>query len=372
MMMQPTFFSVLLLATPAACAALDGDPAELGSESREAINGGEAFRRVVMTRIYQHDRWMLPAAEGYRAAEFPDHVDQKIAYVCDKLAELKPSYVSGLLRYDALEQVSADSDQVRVFHGVRACLESKITDKKIRFDVVLNAIHYTKPQAMEGKPKYSTKKQAARALKDRLGQIDAILQPDIVFFDFYSVPFHHSNWFPDALLEGIRWIHQDAQHIKYVGGNVWGMNAPQGSDFVALDNFDRKHLIGFEFVKKQAKKLGEKYPVLMHLENNPTKREGKGTRWTMLGRNYRRDVLAEHASSQNKVNYWYMYPVFFPLCIDTNGDHVCECVKPPSGDDRRCSGRPNMAYDAFADVDAGGGNPMSDKIKEYLASETNH
>jgi hypothetical protein len=71
------------------------------------------------------------------------------------------------------------------------------------------------------------------------------------------------------------------------------------------------------------------------------------------------------------VGYWYMYPVYFPLCIDSDGNNTCDCVTPPNGDDKRCAGRPNMAYDAFQDVDPGGGNPMSDKIAEYLASETN-
>lgn len=126
-----------------------------------------------------------------------------------------------------------------------------------------------------------------------------------------------------------------------------------------------------DFIKEQAARLGPSYPVLMHIENNPTKREGKGTRWTSNGRSYRMDALEEHATSQNQSDYWYMYPVFFPLCIDTDGNHTCECVEPASDGEDRCTGRPNMAYDAFQDVDEGGGNPMSDKMKEYLATHTN-
>lgn len=358
----------LLAALPAAC-ALEGDP-NVGTEVRGAtINADEAFRRVVAARIYQHDAWMLPAADGYRAAELPDPVDQHIAYVCDKLAELRPTYVSGLLRFDALEAIDPASDPVRVYQGVRACLQAAL-DHQVRFDVVLNAIHYSKPQAMEGKPKYATKRQAARALKDRLKEIDSILQPDLIFFDFYSVPFHHSNWFPDALEEGIEWIHHDAAHARYVGGNVWGMYVPPHTDFVVLDNFDREHMSGFDFVKHQAARLGPDYPVLMHIENNPNKKAGKGTRWTSNGRSYREDVLQEQASSQNQSDYWYMYPVFFPLCIDTDGNHTCDCVPPPSGDDDRCAGRPNMAYDAFQDL-AADGSPLSDTIKTYLATYTN-
>ncbi len=360
--------AILVVASLTSCAL--AEDADLGTESRAALNANDAFRRVVAARMYQHDVWMLPAADGYRAAEFPDPVDQHIAYVCDKLAELRPTYVSGLLRFDALETVDAASDQARVFNGVRTCLEVAL-DQNVRFDVVLNAIHYTKPQAMEGKPKYSTKRQAARALKDRLAEIDSILQPDIIFFDFYSVPFNHSNWFPDALEEGIRWIHEDAEHARYVGGNVWGLNVPKKSDFVVLDNFDRKHMSGFDFVKHQAARLGPDYPVLMHIENNPTKRDGKGTRWTSNGPSYRREVLEEHATNQNQADYWYMYPVFFPVCIDSNGDHTCECVPPGSGNDDRCGGRPNMSYDAFQDVDESGGNSMSEKIKGYLATQTN-
>lgn len=365
--MRTQALALLLAAAASSCAALD-EEANLGTESRPALNARDAFRRVVAARMYQHATWVLPAANGYRAAEFPELVDQRVAYVCDRLAELRPTYVSGLLRFDALESVDAGSDQVRVYHGVRACLETAL-DQQVRFDVVLNAIHYSKPQAMEGKPKYSTKRQAARALKDRLKEIDDILQPDIIFFDFYSVPFHHANWFPDALEEGIRWIHEDARHARHVGGNVWGMFVPPKSDFIALDNFDRKHTSGMDFVKQQAARLGPDYPVLMHIENNPTKGAGKGTRWTSNGRSYRLDVLEEHASSQNQSDYWYMYPVFFPLCIDTDGNNTCECV-PSAGGDDRCAGRPNMAYDAFQDLDEGG-TPMSDDIKAFLATETN-
>ncbi|HEU5058824.1 MAG TPA: hypothetical protein VFU21_19960, partial [Kofleriaceae bacterium] len=159
-------------------------------------------------------------------------------------------------------------------------------------------------------------------------------------------------------------------HIRYVGGNVWGMFVPKGSDFIALDNFDRKHISGFDFVLHQAARLGSIYPTLMHIENNPTKKSGKGTRWTSNGRNYRLDVLEEQASTQNQGDYFYMYPVFFPLCIDTDGDRTCECV-PSAGGDDRCNGRPNMAYDAFQDLDEAGGNPMSDRIKAYLATYTN-
>ena len=358
---------LLLAALATSCAMGEGD--NLGTE-RRPLDAGDAFRRVVAARIYQHELWMLPAADGYRAAELPDLLDRRIAYVCDKLAELRPTYVSGLLRFDALEPVDPASEQVRVYHGVRACLEEAV-DHQVRFDVVLNAIHYSKPQAMEGKPRYATRRQASRALVDRLKEIDAVLQPDIVFFDFYAVPFHHSNWFPDAIEDGIRWIHEDAEHLRYVGGNVWGLFVPRKSDFAVLDNFDRKHVSGFDYVQRQAARIGTSYPVLMHIENNPNKRDGKGTRWTSNGRSYRLDVLEEHASSQNQSDYWYMYPVFFPLCIDVDGDHTCDCETPASGDQSRCAGRPNMAYDAFQDLDPAGGRPMSDEIKAYLATETN-
>ncbi|HEU5060689.1 MAG TPA: hypothetical protein VFU21_29360, partial [Kofleriaceae bacterium] len=75
--------SILLAALAASC-ALDEDP-ELGT-ARYPLNAREAFRRVVAARMFQHDLWMLPAADGYRAAELPDPTDRRIAYVCDKLA----------------------------------------------------------------------------------------------------------------------------------------------------------------------------------------------------------------------------------------------------------------------------------------------
>jgi hypothetical protein len=301
----------------------------------------QTFRRVVIGRIYQHEHWTLPGADTYQVEKHPDLRKRRIAYVCDTLSKLRPTYVSGLLRLDAAEELNAEQRQI--YKGIVDCVRANVDEHKVRFDVVLNPKHYTEDAPDEA---------AGRALlKARIDTLDAQLDPDLWFFDFYSVPFDDGNdgyrpWHEGVMQAGIKRIHEKG---GLVGGTVWGMKAPPGSDFAALDNFDRKQgcVDGFDVIKKQAAALRDEIPLLMHIENNPQNAGSHGLKWIDRGPGYRRAVLDHHAKSQDRVGYSYMYPVFFPLQIVAHDPVVME------------------AYDASRDGD------LLDRMKKLMHDEAN-
>jgi hypothetical protein len=287
----------------------------------------DSLRRVVLARLYQHDQWTLTAVP-----------DGDVAYACDVIARLRPTYVSGLLRFDAGEPLL--QKHVDVYNGVRACVRERVRNHPVRFDVVLNALHYTDPAI------HADRADAEAALVSRLAELD-VLAPDIWFFDFFSVPFNDENTdhHRSAIREGIAWAHANQQ---LVGGNVWGLEPPPGADFAALDNFDRPGGVdGLEYVARQTGAMADELPLVMHIENNPQKPQSKGLLWIHGSREYRKQVLDKHASLQNATDYFYMYPVFFPLQIAGANNEL------------------RLAYDARQD-----GN-MLDTMAEHLDRYTN-
>ena len=311
--MRKSWSSCLAVVVLAACSSIacggmdryDDEETEELAEPMSADKLPATFERVVLGRVYQHHWWTVPAADAYQPDVYPDLFQRRVAYVCNALASLKPTLVSGLLRLDGSEQLL--EEQRLTYRAIRVCVRDKV-NHPVRFDIVLNALHYTDPAV------FPTSDEAAQALKARLEELRVAIGPDIWFFDFFSVPWNdeHVNWHRGALQAGIKWIHD---HHGVVGGNVWGMNAPPGSDFAALDNFDRGNIDGMTFVEKQTEALGDMLPLLMHIENNPQKPGSKGLLWLHGSYEYRKDVLAKHASHQKDWGYRYMYPAYFPLEI---------------------------------------------------------
>lgn len=279
----------------------------------------DLMKRVVLGRLYQKKDWTLPNV-GPTPAE-------RIAYVCNVLKPLRPTYVSGLVRLD--DDAPIAPEVVQVFNGIRGCLPNA------KFDVVLNAEHYTDPK------RHANGQQARDALKARAKELKNVMHADIVFFDFFNSPYNdeHKDWYRDALTDGTRFIRKTL-NMK-VGGNVWGMTLPPNSDFVALDNFDRGSTDGYVYDKKQIDHFRGRLPIMIHVENNPQKRDSMGLKWIDNGPEYRRDQVAKYAGDQAKEGFSYMFPVFFPLQCCAGG----QC-----GPDK-CSVQPSdrIAYDASRD-----------------------
>ncbi len=299
----------LLVAAALACSASsdDGqtavDDAPLGRAGLD-----EAFRRVVIGRIFQHDDWLVKAADGYRVNTYPNLRARRIAYVCDTYAPLDPTYVSGLIRLDADEDLGPE--QIAIYRGIRRCLRAR-ANHPIRFDVVLNALHYADPDA------YPTGGKGADALRGRLKNLTEDLAPDLFFFDFYTVPFHDAkgkDWNKGAIVAGIDWIHF---HGRLVGGNVWGESVPDGTDFAAVDDSG-----GLDRTRAQAAAL-HGVPLLFHIQNDPQSPKSAGLAFLEGTPGERENIVRRESELQRDIHASYMYPVFFPLrFVDGKGNRM--------------------------------------------------
>src|SRR5687767_10488128 len=103
----------------AGCASeVDDEPS---AESESELSVPDFFGgRIAMARFYQHARAAVPKSE----------IPRKV----DELAQVRPTYVSGLVRLDPDDDVNAD--HIAAYQAVHAKMP------KARYDVVLNAEHY--------------------------------------------------------------------------------------------------------------------------------------------------------------------------------------------------------------------------------------
>jgi hypothetical protein len=314
--------SKLLVATAilsTGCVADAGGEAE--PESTDSAEQGVAplrrgdlpvtFRRVVLGRVLQHEDWTLPKTDtnGDGKADLV----RDTAYVCDVYAKLAPTYVSGLVRIDGDEPLTAT--QIDAYRAIRSCLRDKV-GKTVRFDFVLNAEHYDTPKAVE----------------QRLAEVHAALDPDVYFFDFYQAAYRVK---PNVVAAAVAWVHA---HDRVVGGNVWGHEAPPGSDFVAVDDAS-----GLTDTADQIRKLRADHPslpILMHLENNPGHEHNLGEAWMFDWDTAQREsALRKRVGVAHDAGARTMMPVFFPLSAQRKGDYAA------------FHGPGMIAYDAAQDGD---------------------
>lgn len=321
-------------------ACIVGEDAEDDVVSLEKKKEGAEYERVVLGRMYHTERWMLPAADTY-APHLATVAERRIAYVCDALVKLKPTYVSGLVR---LAWDTPISDDMRtIFNGVRQCVRSKV-NHPVKFDVVLNALHFTERRQDANKPEdgVTSKEEGSERIKTRLKEASAAFAPDIWFFDFYTVPFNSDAqpYFEGAMRDGIDWIHNVDR--KKVGGNAWGKNIPDGTDLIAVPLIG-----GFADSADQIAALTKQVPTLVHIRNDPHICDSEGLAWFSGGPDRRASSLQNHASKQAGLNVGYMYPLFFPLSA------TAECAPPNT---------PQVAYDAVLDGNLG---KMRDLMDRY-------
>lgn len=292
------------------CLSNEAPPEPSGDQSSAATRGASdlqpAFRRVVMGRIYQHDKWTLPAADTYQADRFATVFERRVAYVCDTYAALDPTFVSGLVRLDDDETV--DGERVETFKAIRQCIRERVTGHVVRFDVVLNALQYSDPDTIP------TAAKGAELLQQRLEEVRTKLDPDFYFFDFFTVPFnrHDKDWHADAISRGMDWIHA---HDRFVGGNFWGKNVPKGTDFAAVDDSG-----GIDDTRAQSAAIlangGGKLPLVIHVRNDPQVPGSEGLKFISGDLAYRRSVVTSEAALSSDLGCSYGLPVFFPLRID--------------------------------------------------------
>ena len=312
---------IALLALSMGC-TMEVDDEAVGTASAAMDN--DMLKRVIIARMFQRDHWTIPAAKDWNVAKYPDPIERKIAYVCEALAFLKPTYVSGLVRIDAEQELTADSDQVRIFDGVKKCVRGRMPPgHAVKFDVVLNALHYTDPEYG-----VHSDEEGAKKLRERLQSAHAALEPDAWFFDFYTTPWNQpkndkgQKRFPQAMRTGINWIHDKKPNKPHqlVGGNAWGSKIPDGTNFISITDKG-----GMETVAELADKIRDQgIPLLMHVRNDPHIDGSEGRLWTEKSRAYRKSVLAREVDGQKQHGYVYMFPVFFPLDKAMNSYNAVE------------------------------------------------
>jgi hypothetical protein len=283
-------------------AAADGGRAELMAD--RAGGRPDYLDRVVIARMYQNGSWTIPAAQNFTP-------ERKIEYVCQALAYLKPTYVSGLVRLDWKKDSPHLDEQVKVFNGVRECVHREVNND-VKFDIVLNALHYT-----DSKYDIPDAKAGTERMRERLRTAQAAFHPDGWFFDFYANPYKDgkdgSHRFPGPLENGITWIHDKKQ---FVGGTIWGIDheLPPHSDFFAVT--DRG---GPDYTKDLVKGLKREHqhtPVLMHIDNDPKntdqgEKESQNSKFWRGSDQYREKEIRQQFDDR-QVGYRYMFPVFFP------------------------------------------------------------
>ncbi len=346
---RPTsaLFLPLCAALLGSCDAEDDPQADL-AEFRSEI-GEVGLSRVVIARMYQGPKWIVEDVP----ASAP--VADKVKHVCDAIKPLLPTYVSGLVRLDATDDIAAIEDMKDVFAGVKSCVRDHVlakTGRKVRFDVVLNALHYT------AETKGVTDKSVGLGLLEaRVASANAALKPDGYFFDFFSDPWvvtpeEGEDYHPDALADGIKVIQKQG---RFVGGNMLRTFTPPGADFMAFT--DRGGGVNVHDVVDRLAKQNSEVPMLLHIRNDPHCRGSEGRLYVGADRPYRKRQLRRHVKWADQFGLTYMYPVFFPLYspnfVETTD---CDHPKPDHGDKVHAG----FVFDASLD-----GN-LLDRMKEYL------
>ncbi len=228
------------------------------------------FDRIAMARVYQTGRWTLPN-------QTPDSVGKT-------LADLKPTWVAGLVRVKSSEDLTAT--EAAAFKTIRNHVRAK--SPRCKFDVVLNGKDYRTP----------------REITKKMEQIHKLIPVDMWFFDFYNRGYR-SN--PRVTLAAIEWAHR---HGQWIGGNCWGTRVPPGSDFASLD--DVNFILNRSHIKAIRRRTG--LPVTAHLNNNPQHGPtGDCARFIQKWDAAKREAYVEKfAGRQAEWGFRFMYPVFFP------------------------------------------------------------
>lgn len=276
----------------------------------------QLFSRVTIGRLYQHDQWTLPAADTYQPGRYPTVLERRIAYVCDTLIPLRPTFVTGMMRFDATEPVLPE--HVAVYLGVKRCLREAL-GHPVRFDVVLNTLHYTDPMD------FPTPAEGSAALLGRLCELNELLHPDLWFFDFYNDILRDTARFPGfyrrPMNDAIAWIHD---HQQFVGGSVGGHDPRalfDGTDYVSIDTACND-LTGCPMggtcdqlcsALSQASTWDGVVPLLLRIRNDPQVSGSEGLQWINGTHQQRLATLRTHTSNQARGPYRYSYPIFYPL-----------------------------------------------------------
>jgi len=230
--------------------------------------------RIVDVRMYQGRRWTI---EGETASS-----------VGAALAALRPTYVSGLIRFPA--DKGAGSYEVTAWNKVRDALRAAVPHARISIE--LNALEYPTP----------------RSISAKMQQIRERFDNDAWLFDFYTSAARRR---PQVMAAAVASAHDNGESI---GGNAFGLASnpriPRGTDFIAVQ--DSRFRIDLDAVRALSKRVPA---VFFHLGNAPALPQSDGCAWIRdLKTKDRRAYLVERAHQQRAYGFRLEYPLFYPEC----------------------------------------------------------
>jgi hypothetical protein len=261
-------FALACLATAAASDDSLAGPATLAPDSG----------RIASVRMFQDEQF---TAKG----ETP-------ATIGAALAELRPTYVSALLRYGANEKVRPR--QIAAWNTVVAAVRA--VSPNTMFSVELNAMQYPK----------------VKKLNSMMARVRNAIGPDVWLFDFYTPA---AKRYPKVVAAAVANAHANGELI---GGNAFGIAndppIPEGTDYIAVQDFN------FKINLKAVRELATRAPVFFHLGNSPNLPDSDGCEFIEDYSTKKRTRYIRKRARQQAVNsFRFAYPVFFPECERNRG-----------------------------------------------------
>ena len=183
--------------------------------------------RIAWVRVYQDNKFI---ARG----ETPESIGAA-------LAELRPTYVTSLIRYAAGERVRAR--EVAAWNTIREAVLA--TSPQAEFAIELNALQYP----------------TVRSLNAMMARVRARYDNEGWLFDFYTTQTARK---PGVMAAAVTNAHANGE---WIGGNAFGIGKspkfPPGTDFLEVQDF------GFRIDLDAVRELSERVPVHFHLGNSP-------------------------------------------------------------------------------------------------------
>jgi hypothetical protein len=249
--------------------------AALGSEAGRAGTPATPpdASRIAWVRAYQHGKWTVrgETAESVGAA----------------LAQLRPTYVTSLIRLAAGERVT--NYEVKAWETIRAAVRA--TSPEAEFAIELNALEY---------PKIAKLNAMMAKVRARFGNEGWL-------FDFYTTAAKRK---PKVMAAAVANAHANGE---WIGGNAFGIaknpRFPAQTDFLEVQDTD------FRINLNAVRELAEKVQVHFHLGNSPAFPRSSGCQFIkQLSTARRQAYVTRRAGQQAAYDFRFGYPVFFPEC----------------------------------------------------------
>ena len=266
--------------------------------SLSPLSNAEIFQLPVLSRAYEQNDWVLRQLNSSEVRETASNVGAVIA-------EIKPSYVSGLVYVQC--ETNVTDNMVEDWNTIRSAVRACNPDARFDIEISLNP-----------EPPTKLPFSSADSLRNKMAYLDGLFQPDGWWFDFYSTAQVQR---PEWITAAVEYAHS---HNQTIGGNVFNDVVPPGSDAVAFVDKPAPNSTdgyGFDFNRTQVAHLkanasSSDTVIIGHTQSNP--QNGPTTESCVWINEWSADKKLSYldywASQQQPLDFTFMYPVFYPLC----------------------------------------------------------